>query len=165
MQSLGGLQREHVLPHNFGLQLIPALRLDQTDPRTGIFTADTRYNGVTDDGADLFFQTSGPKSPDGSLHLRIKIETGSEKYYFLNNVVGECMYRGSRGVLLSSRLVHRRDRDSRWRAPQPRSRQQERLDSSDRCLQRMAFPWLIITRRADTYDARSLRTTGRTRPS
>ncbi|GAA5964943.1 hypothetical protein JCM8115_007089 [Rhodotorula mucilaginosa] len=58
-----------------------------TDPRTGIFTADTRYNGVTDNGADLFFQTSGPKSPSGDLHLRIKIETGSEKYYFLNNVV------------------------------------------------------------------------------
>jgi hypothetical protein len=28
---------------------------------------------------------------DGYLHLRIKIETGSEKYYFLNNVVGACL--------------------------------------------------------------------------
>ncbi|GAA5977345.1 hypothetical protein JCM10908_004947 [Rhodotorula pacifica] len=57
------------------------------DPRTGIFTADTRYNGITDDGADIYFQTSGPKSPNGDLHLRIKLETGSAKYYWLNNVV------------------------------------------------------------------------------
>ncbi|GAA5881841.1 hypothetical protein JCM3774_003053 [Rhodotorula dairenensis] len=57
------------------------------DPRTGIFTADTRYNGVTDDGADLYFQTSGPQTPSRDLHLRIKIETGDERYYFLNNVV------------------------------------------------------------------------------
>lgn len=60
----------------------------QVDPRTGIFTADTRYNGVTDDGADLYFQTSGPQTPSRDLHLRIKIETGDERYYFLNNVVG-----------------------------------------------------------------------------
>ncbi|POY70030.1 hypothetical protein BMF94_6967 [Rhodotorula taiwanensis] len=57
------------------------------DPRTGIFSADTRYNGVTDDGADVYFQTSGPMTPEGTLHLRIRLETGSPKYYYLNNVL------------------------------------------------------------------------------
>ncbi|RAH42620.1 DUF3237 domain-containing protein [Aspergillus brunneoviolaceus CBS 621.78] len=58
------------------------------DPATGIFSADTRYNLRTDDGADIFIQTSGPKSPSGQLHLRLVFETGSRKYYWLNNVVG-----------------------------------------------------------------------------
>ncbi|GAA5988629.1 hypothetical protein JCM11641_005187 [Rhodosporidiobolus odoratus] len=63
------------------------------DPQTGIFTADTRYHAVLNDGnstwegTDLFFQTSGPKQQDGSLHLRIEIETASRNYYYLNNVV------------------------------------------------------------------------------
>jgi hypothetical protein len=59
------------------------------DPRTNIFSADTRYNLRTDDGADIFIQTAGPKAPDNHLHLRLVFETGSPKYYWLNNVVGE----------------------------------------------------------------------------
>lgn len=58
------------------------------DPRTGIFSADTRYNFRTDDGEDIFLQTSGPKTESGDLHLRIVMETGSEKYYWVNNIVG-----------------------------------------------------------------------------
>ncbi|GAA6017082.1 hypothetical protein JCM10207_001480 [Rhodosporidiobolus poonsookiae] len=60
------------------------------DPKTGIFSADTRYHAVLDDGTDLFFQTSGPKQADSSLHLRIKIETAAPEWYHLNNrnVVG-----------------------------------------------------------------------------
>ncbi|GLB22659.1 hypothetical protein AtubIFM61612_003235 [Aspergillus tubingensis] len=57
------------------------------DPQTGIFSADTRYNFRTDDGENIFLQTSGPKSPSGQLHLRLVFETGSRKYYWLNNVV------------------------------------------------------------------------------
>ncbi|BGP56779.1 hypothetical protein JCM8202_004449 [Rhodotorula sphaerocarpa] len=57
------------------------------DPRTGIFTADTRYNGRTKQGEDLYFRTTGPVTPDGSLHLYINIETGSERLYWLNNVL------------------------------------------------------------------------------
>ncbi|GAA5838711.1 hypothetical protein JCM9279_003836 [Rhodotorula babjevae] len=57
------------------------------DPRTGIFTADTRYNAYNSKGDDLFFQTSGPGQAAGGLHLRAKIETGSEEYYWLNHVV------------------------------------------------------------------------------
>lgn len=59
------------------------------DPKTEIFSADTRYNLRTDDGADIFVQTSGPKAPSGNLHLRLVFETGHENYYWLNNVVGE----------------------------------------------------------------------------
>lgn len=81
-----------------------------TDPQTGLFSADTRYNLQTDDGANLWLQTSGPSVPagmhvqnshlwfiwtgtdcefhsPGGLHLRVVIETGDEKYYWLNNVV------------------------------------------------------------------------------
>ncbi|PLB46469.1 hypothetical protein P170DRAFT_477349 [Aspergillus steynii IBT 23096] len=57
------------------------------DPKTNIFSADTRYNLRTNDGADIFIQTAGPKSPSGQLHLRLIFETGSEKYYWLNNIV------------------------------------------------------------------------------
>ncbi|PRQ71681.1 hypothetical protein AAT19DRAFT_9796 [Rhodotorula toruloides] len=57
------------------------------DPRSGIFTADTRYNAVLSDGSDLYFNTFGPKTQDGSLHLHIKIETGSAAYYHLNHIV------------------------------------------------------------------------------
>lgn len=58
-----------------------------TDNSTGIFSADTRYNLVTDDGANIFIQTSGPAQPDGHLHLRQIFETGHPNYYWLNNIV------------------------------------------------------------------------------
>ena len=58
-----------------------------TDPQTGIFSADTRYNFRTDDGANIFVQTTGPAQPDGGLHLRAVLETGDKKYYWLNNIV------------------------------------------------------------------------------
>ncbi|KAL5000586.1 hypothetical protein BDV10DRAFT_35916 [Aspergillus recurvatus] len=57
------------------------------DPKTGIFSADTRYNLRTNDGADIFIQTSGPEAPSGNLHLRMVFETGHPDYYWLNNVV------------------------------------------------------------------------------
>ncbi|KAK4540497.1 hypothetical protein LTR36_009135 [Oleoguttula mirabilis] len=58
-----------------------------TDVQTGIFSADTRYNLQTHDGANLFLQTSGPSQPTGGLHLRVIIETGDKDYYWLNNVI------------------------------------------------------------------------------
>lgn len=60
-----------------------------TDPRTNVFSADTRYNLRTNDGANIFIRTEGPKSPSGQLHLRLIFETGSEKYYWMNNIVGK----------------------------------------------------------------------------
>lgn len=59
------------------------------DPKTNIFSADTRYNLRTDDGENIFVQTSGPTAPQGGLHLRLVFETGSRKYYWLNNIIGE----------------------------------------------------------------------------
>ncbi|KAJ5097667.1 hypothetical protein N7456_008388 [Penicillium angulare] len=58
-----------------------------TDPQTGIFSANTRYNLQTHDGANLFLQTSGPKQKDGNLHLKIDIMTGDKRYYWVNNIV------------------------------------------------------------------------------
>ncbi|KAJ4378199.1 hypothetical protein N0V86_005898 [Didymella sp. IMI 355093] len=57
-----------------------------TDPQTGIFSADTRYNLQTDDGANIYIQTSGSQQPNGNLHLRLVFETGDKKYYWLNFV-------------------------------------------------------------------------------
>ncbi|KAL2165661.1 hypothetical protein VTG60DRAFT_4065 [Thermothelomyces hinnuleus] len=50
-------------------------------------SADTRYHLQTDDGAHIFIRTAGPAQEDGKIHLSIKFETGSEKYYWLNNIV------------------------------------------------------------------------------
>jgi hypothetical protein len=55
--------------------------------KDGTFSADTRYQLQTDDGAHIFIRTSGPAQPDGHLHLRMVFETGSQKYYWLNNIV------------------------------------------------------------------------------
>ncbi|KAF3392548.1 hypothetical protein F1880_008718 [Penicillium rolfsii] len=74
-------------PHLSGKILNVGADWGLTDPRTKIFSADTRYNLRTDDGADIFVQTSGPQAPDGHLHLRLVFETGSPKYYWLNNIV------------------------------------------------------------------------------
>ncbi|KAK1224116.1 hypothetical protein PQX77_012975 [Marasmius sp. AFHP31] len=58
----------------------------------GTFHADARFNLVTDDGENLYVQVAGlGQSPDGVegtlWHLHITFETGSEKYYWLNNIV------------------------------------------------------------------------------
>ncbi|KAL2151676.1 hypothetical protein VTH82DRAFT_6774 [Thermothelomyces myriococcoides] len=55
--------------------------------KDGTFSADTRYHLQTDDGAHIFIRTAGPAQADGKIHLSIKFETGSEKYYWLNNIV------------------------------------------------------------------------------
>ncbi|KAK3346036.1 hypothetical protein B0T25DRAFT_506159 [Lasiosphaeria hispida] len=53
----------------------------------GTFSADTRYALQTTDGAHIFIRTSGPGQPDGRLHLRLVFETGSARYWWLNNIV------------------------------------------------------------------------------
>ncbi|KAL1584225.1 hypothetical protein WHR41_06781 [Cladosporium halotolerans] len=58
-----------------------------TDPRTGVFSADTRYNLRTDDGTDIFVRTSGPAQPGGGLQLRALFEVGVGELYWLNEVV------------------------------------------------------------------------------
>ncbi|GJD00629.1 hypothetical protein ColKHC_09454 [Colletotrichum higginsianum] len=53
----------------------------------GVFHPDTRYNLRTADGANIYIQTSGSKQSNGKIYLRQIFETGSEDYYWLNNVV------------------------------------------------------------------------------
>jgi hypothetical protein len=60
-----------------------------TDPQTGIFTADTRYNLQTDDGNNIYIRTFGPSQVAGGLHLHLLFETGAKKYYWMNNIVGK----------------------------------------------------------------------------
>jgi hypothetical protein len=55
--------------------------------KEGTFSADTRYQLQTDDGAHIFIRTSGPAQADGKIHLRMEFETGNSKYYWLNNIV------------------------------------------------------------------------------
>jgi hypothetical protein len=59
-----------------------------TDPQTGVFSADTRYNLQTNDEppANIYISTSGSAQPDGKLHLRLVFETGDKDYYWLNFV-------------------------------------------------------------------------------
>ncbi|KAK4139701.1 uncharacterized protein C8A04DRAFT_40492 [Dichotomopilus funicola] len=55
--------------------------------KDGTFSADTRYQLQTDDGAHIFIRTSGPAQADGKIHLRMVFETGNADYYWLNNIV------------------------------------------------------------------------------
>ncbi|KAJ9630793.1 hypothetical protein H2203_001318 [Taxawa tesnikishii (nom. ined.)] len=68
-----------------------------TDVQTGIFSADTRYNLQTYDGANVFVQTSGPAQASGGLHLRLIFETGDKNYYWLNNVIAVGILQGVEG--------------------------------------------------------------------
>jgi hypothetical protein len=52
-----------------------------------VFNPDTRYGLRTDDGANIYIQTSGPSQSDGKIHLRIIFETGNANYTWLNEIV------------------------------------------------------------------------------
>ncbi|KPM38653.1 hypothetical protein AK830_g7904 [Neonectria ditissima] len=53
----------------------------------GVFFPDTRYNLRTDDGADIYIQTSGPTQPNNQTLLRGVFQTGHPDYEWLNYVV------------------------------------------------------------------------------
>lgn len=53
----------------------------------GTFNPDTRYSMKTDDGANIFIQTSGPSKSDGKIHLRMIFETGNANYTWMNEIV------------------------------------------------------------------------------
>lgn len=65
----------------------------------GVFSADTRYQLQTDDGAHIFIRTSGPAQSDGHLHLNMKFETGSTRYYWLNNIVAVGILKSGTGYV------------------------------------------------------------------
>jgi hypothetical protein len=54
----------------------------------GTLTADVRQTFETDDGAHIQVFESGSTQPDGTAHVRFTFETGAEKYYWLNSIVG-----------------------------------------------------------------------------
>lgn len=68
--------------------------------KDGVFSADTRYQLQTDDGANIFIRTSGPAQADGRLHLRLVFETGSAKYYWLNNIIAVGILKAGSGYVL-----------------------------------------------------------------
>jgi hypothetical protein len=53
----------------------------------GTFWPDVRQTFQTDDGANIQVFETGATQPDGSIHVRMSYETGSQKYYWLNFVV------------------------------------------------------------------------------
>jgi vacuolar protein sorting-associated protein 16 len=59
------------------------------DPQTSIFQSNTRSNLQTDDGANIYVQTSGTQvnPPLGEIHVRIQLETGDRRYYWINNAI------------------------------------------------------------------------------
>ena len=65
----------------------------------GVFNADTRYQLLTDDGAHIFIRTSGPAQADGRLHLRLQFETGSAKYWWLNNIIAVGILKAGDGIV------------------------------------------------------------------
>jgi hypothetical protein len=65
----------------------------------GTFSADTRYQLQTSDGANIFIRTEGPAQSDGYIHLRLNFETGSAKYYWLNHIVAVGILKSGNGYV------------------------------------------------------------------
>ncbi|KAG4440871.1 hypothetical protein IFR05_003621 [Cadophora sp. M221] len=65
----------------------------------GTFNPDTRYGLRTDDGANIYIQTSGPQKSDG-IHLRLLFETGNANYTWLNHIVAVGLLKGGNGYVL-----------------------------------------------------------------
>ncbi|KAK3314521.1 hypothetical protein B0H66DRAFT_563096 [Apodospora peruviana] len=59
-----------------------------TGHANGSFYPDVRQTFKTDDGAYIQIFESGASQTDGSAHVSLKFDTGSEKYYWLNRAVG-----------------------------------------------------------------------------
>jgi len=61
--------------------------IDANNPN-GTVALDVRQTFATDDGAFIQVFETGAPQPDVAGHVRLAFETGSEKYYWLNAVVG-----------------------------------------------------------------------------
>lgn len=53
----------------------------------GVTLPDTRYNLLTDDGANIYIRTSGASLEDGRYVLRGVFQTGHEDYRWLNYII------------------------------------------------------------------------------
>jgi hypothetical protein len=60
---------------------------------------DTRYGLTTDDGAHIFIQTFGSSQDNGLIYLHGIFETGSEKYWWLNDVVAVGVLKAGTGTV------------------------------------------------------------------
>ncbi|KAH7350976.1 hypothetical protein BKA65DRAFT_549959 [Rhexocercosporidium sp. MPI-PUGE-AT-0058] len=65
----------------------------------GTFNPDTRYGLKTNDGANIYIQTSGPAKADG-IHLRLLFETGHKNYTWLNHIVAVGLLKAGNGYVL-----------------------------------------------------------------
>ncbi|KUJ12628.1 uncharacterized protein LY89DRAFT_559112, partial [Mollisia scopiformis] len=66
----------------------------------GVFNPDTRYGILTDDGANIYIQTSGPTQKDGHTHLRMIFETAANSTYsWLNEIVAVGILTGGSGYV------------------------------------------------------------------
>ncbi|KAH8911612.1 hypothetical protein BR93DRAFT_924289 [Coniochaeta sp. PMI_546] len=73
--------------------------IDANNPN-GTITLDVRQTFATDDGAFIQVFETGSSQPDGTAHVRLTFETGSQKYYWINSVVGVGILRlGSSGEI------------------------------------------------------------------
>ncbi|CAK1361894.1 unnamed protein product [Cercospora beticola] len=72
-------------PHLSGKVLDLGADWGLTDPQTGLFSADTRYNLQTYDGANLFLQTIGNKNPGESKSS--KFSSSSSKVVQTNSLL------------------------------------------------------------------------------
>lgn len=64
-------------------------------------TLDVRQTFATDDGAFIQVFETGSSQQDVPAHVRLAFETGSQKYYWLNSVVGVCILRLGEGGQLT----------------------------------------------------------------
>jgi hypothetical protein len=65
----------------------------------GIAHPDTRYGLTTNDGAHIFIQTFGSSQSNGLIYLHGLFETGSDKYWYLNNVVAVGILKAGTGTV------------------------------------------------------------------
>ncbi|KAM7203399.1 Protein of unknown function (DUF3237) domain containing protein [Naviculisporaceae sp. PSN 640] len=56
-------------------------------PNQTAFHIDVRQTFKTDDGAYIQVIEGGHSQPDGSGHVYLRFDTGSDKYYWMNNIV------------------------------------------------------------------------------
>ncbi|PVH78489.1 hypothetical protein DL98DRAFT_462291 [Cadophora sp. DSE1049] len=67
--------------------------------KSGNFYPDVRSAFRTDDGVEIYLQTSGAQRGD-VLHLAIQYETGNANYTWLNNIVGVGILRPGNGYAI-----------------------------------------------------------------
>jgi hypothetical protein len=73
----------------------------------GIFSADTRYQLQTNDGANIFIQTFGPTYNDSAIGLHMLFETGSASYYWMNDIVAVgVLHSGGGGVSIDAYQIN-----------------------------------------------------------